>query len=313
MQDTDRFAPAHKTMSALIDQTIERMYALNVGVVGQGAGRHERPHKPLLLLAVLDLLDGGQAMPDRIPWGELLRERFSRYFDLVRQRDDRDTPENPFRYLASDGFWEIYRITPAGAVPHEGEILVRDSGTLFARLVDGVDLVVADANLRHRLRQALVARYFPDAATQLMVPLQAVSSEEDEEEPAEPGRNAGFRRKIIEVYDHQCAACGLRIKLPVHEACYVDAAHLIPFSESGNDHPTNGIALCKNHHWAMDRHLIAPTPAGVWKVSRVLIGHRSTGEAELVRLADHPVLPPSDDAYRPDPAAMQWRVERLIA
>jgi putative restriction endonuclease len=63
----------------------------------------------------------------------------------------------------------------------------------------------------------------------------------------------------------------------------------------------------------MDRHLIAPTPAGVWKVSRVLIGHRSTGEAELVRLADHPVLPPTDDAYRPDPAAMQWRVERLIA
>jgi putative restriction endonuclease len=93
----------------------------------------------------------------------------------------------------------------------------------------------------------------------------------------------------------------------------VDAAHLIPFAESGNDHPTNGIALCKNHHWAMDRHLIAPTPVGVWKVSRVLIGHRSTGEAELVRLADHPVLPPADEAYRPDPTAMQWRVERLIA
>jgi len=51
----------------------------------------------------------------------------------------------------------------------------------------------------------------------------------------------------------------------------------------------------------------------VWKVSRVLIGHRSTGEAELVRLADHPVLPPADEAYRPDPTAMQWRVERLIA
>jgi len=31
------------------------------------------------------------------------------------------------------------------------------------------------------------------------------------------------------------------------------ATHLIPFSESRNDHPTNGLALCKNHHWAMDR------------------------------------------------------------
>lgn len=300
-------------MSTLIDQTIERFYALNVGVVGHGTERHERPHKPLLLLAVLDMLDGGQATPGRIPWDAALREHFTRLFGIVRQKDDRDTPENPFRYLASDGFWEVYRTGPAGPLPHEGDVLVRDSGTLFARLVDGVDRIAADANLRHRLRQSLVARYFPHATKQIMEPALVLCSQDDEEESAEPGRNAGFRRKIIDIYDHQCAACGLRIKLPVHEACYVDAAHLIPFSESANDHPSNGIALCKNHHWAMDRHLIAPTPSGVWKVSRVLIGHRSTGEAELVRLADHPVLSPTDDAYRPDPAAMAWRVERLIA
>jgi putative restriction endonuclease len=48
-------------MSALIDQTIERMYPLNVGVVGHGPERHERPHKPLLLLAVLDMRGGGRA------------------------------------------------------------------------------------------------------------------------------------------------------------------------------------------------------------------------------------------------------------
>ena len=41
--------------------------------------------------------------------------------------------------------------------------------------------------------------------------------------------------------------------------------------------------------------------------------HRSTGEPELVCLADHPVLPPTDDAYRPGPAAMEWRGERLIS
>jgi len=44
-------------MNVLIDQSLERMYALNVGVVGHGPERHERPHKPLLLLAVLEMLD----------------------------------------------------------------------------------------------------------------------------------------------------------------------------------------------------------------------------------------------------------------
>jgi len=33
------------------------------------------------------------------------------------------------------------------------------------------------------------------------------------------------------------------------------AAHLIPFSASRNDHPTNGLALCKNHLGTMD-HVI---------------------------------------------------------
>jgi len=28
------------------------------------------------------------------------------------------------------------------------------------------------------------------------------------------------------------------------------------------DHPSNGIALCKNHHSAMDQYLIAPEPEG---------------------------------------------------
>jgi predicted restriction endonuclease len=74
-----------------------------------------------------------------------------------------------------------------------------------------------------------------------------------------------------EVYDYRCAACGIRVLLD-HVESLVEAAHLIPFSESRNDKPTNGMALCPNHHWAMDRHLIAPCPdskrrAGIWRVN----------------------------------------------
>jgi len=82
-----------------------------------------------------------------------------------------------------------------------------------------------------------------------------------DEAARQSGRNRAFRRKVLEIHDYQCAACGLRIKMPeVSDLTFVDAAHLIPFSESQNDHPNNGLALCKNHHWAMDRHLIAPAP-----------------------------------------------------
>jgi len=69
----------------------------------------------------------------------------------------------------------------------------------------------------------------------------------------------------------------------------------------------------KNHHWAMDRYLIAPGPDLRWHVASTLIPHRSTGEAELAQLAHHPVLPPHDLAFTPDQRALQWRMERLGA
>ena len=60
-------------------QAIERLSGLHVGVppLVEGAP-HERPHKPLLLLAVLDLIDEGLATPDRIPWSQELRDRFTK-------------------------------------------------------------------------------------------------------------------------------------------------------------------------------------------------------------------------------------------
>ena len=63
-----------------ISQAIEALYGLHVGVM-PGQERHERPHKPLLLLAALDLIASGQATPDRIPWWPELRSHFRLYFE----------------------------------------------------------------------------------------------------------------------------------------------------------------------------------------------------------------------------------------
>ena len=162
-----------------------------------------------------------------------------------------------------------------------------------------------------------MARYFTDAHQKLMgaaLPQEIYPPSRAAEDPPEFGRCPAFRRKILEVYDHQCAACGLRIKLPqTDDLTFVDAAHIIPFSVSRNDHPTNGLALCKNHHWAMDRCLIAPTPDRVWRVSLLIEPRRSSGEAELRALDGKPILLPHDEAFVPSQFALAWRAEMLIA
>jgi putative restriction endonuclease len=140
-------------------------------------------------------------------------------------------------------------------------------------------------------------------------PSPSPTVQEDEFHPT-PGRSAAFARIIREAYDYQCAACGLRIRLE-NDLTFIDAAHLIPFGQSFNDHPTNGIALCKNHHWAMDRHLLAPSTERIWKVATTLDPRRSPGEAEILALAGKALLLPRDEAYHPDPAALRWREERV--
>jgi putative restriction endonuclease len=308
------------------DDAVELLYGLHVGIVGKGSERHERPHKPLLLLAVLDLIAMGRATPDRILWCRSLRERFTAYFEVVRRRDDQDTPENPFFYLRQEGWWQPVRRTPAGAVPLESTPLVRDMAgeNVWASIGEGFAAWLVTPAHRLRMREAIVARYFPQARPALSLLFlenqfaeTIVEPEQRDEDDDRPGRSAGFRRIVLEAYDFQCAACGLRIRLPERDdLTFVDAAHLIPFRDAfhgANDHPTNGIALCKNHHWAMDRFLIAPSPEGRWQVSTVLDARRSAGEADLLALHQRRVLLPGDEAFHPSATGVEWRVQRLAA
>jgi putative restriction endonuclease len=64
-------------------------------------------------------------------------------------------------------------------------------------------------------------------------------------------RNGAFRKIVVSLYDQRCAFCGLRI-ISADGQDIVDGAHIKPFSEFRDDRFVNGLALCKNHHWAFD-------------------------------------------------------------
>jgi len=297
------------------DAAIERLYDLHPGTTPVEEGSpHERPHKPLLLLAALDLIDEGLATPVRIPWCRELRDRFSASFLLVHKHNDQDTPENPFFYLQTQGFWQAWIEEGNTRLKLQSTPLVRDMGRVFARFTDGFEHLAAIPATRNLLREALISRYFPlflssKLQSPIPDPLSLVA-----DEPLEFGRSPAFRRLILDIYDHQCAACGLRIRLASgNDVSFIDAAHLIPFSQSRNDHPTNGLALCKNHHWAMDRDILAPGPDLHWHVSKLIDPRRSNGERELADLAGKSVLLPKDPAFQPDEEGLRWRCERLSA
>lgn len=69
-------------------------------------------------------------------------------------------------------------------------------------------------------------------------------------------RDPQFQEKIKDAYNQTCAVCGSDRMTP-DERPEVEAAHIRPVSEDGKDIITNGIALCRLHHWAFDNDWIS--------------------------------------------------------
>src|SRR5882757_2224330 len=83
------------------------------------------PHKPLLLLVVLELAEQGM-LPDRdLPLSPELAFRFSTFWRIVaRRRKQGPDIRYPFHYLKTQGVW-----TPLGAdgLPSPGRLYTRSA------------------------------------------------------------------------------------------------------------------------------------------------------------------------------------------
>ena len=87
-------------MKAEWDNWLERLYNLRRGK----SGSHERPHKPVLLLSIIDLLDHGLIDRNEVPLSEELVRAFRSYFDIVRQGDDQPSIQNPSTFFRAMAF-----------------------------------------------------------------------------------------------------------------------------------------------------------------------------------------------------------------
>lgn len=64
-----------------------------------------------------------------------------------------------------------------------------------------------------------------------------------------------FRERVLRAYQEQCAICRL------HHHELLEAAHILPDNHpQGEPTINNGIALCKIHHAAYDRHILGIRP-----------------------------------------------------
>jgi putative restriction endonuclease len=294
-----------------------------------------------MLLALIDMARAGEFSINEIRYSPELLERYAAYFSAVAGPTDHPNPYFPFFHLAgklrdqSGSFWHLVPIAGReGAL--QGLATVRSHRNItenvaHAKVDEALFELLQNPTAQAELSETL-ARQLTRGHSELssmmahICTLERVSDYErqlrsqinshatlvqieSKDLPVTAVRDPAFRRVVVQAYDYRCSATGLRILLP-DGSVMVEAAHLVPFSESRNDNPRNGMALTPNMHWALDRNLIAPTPDFKWKVSTQL-DDRVPDFQELTRLEGKPLFLPADRSLWPAREGLEWRVTSL--
>ena len=91
--------------------------------------------------------------------------------------------------------------------------------------------------------------------------------------------------------------CGIRMLTPEGHTI-VEAAHIVPWNESHDDLPTNGMALCRLCHWSFDEGLMS-----VGKKYEVMVSRRVQTEQNLpghiLTLRDRSIFTPEEEKFWP--------------
>jgi putative restriction endonuclease len=291
------------------------------------------PHKICMLLAMLDLARSGGVTNNRIYFAPPLLERYYRFFEAVQRPGDHPNPYFPFFHLAGKlrggepSFWHLEplpgRETVLASLRTVGGASDITTNVAYASLDVELFELLNSSQAIEALGEAISKQWFDRGLSDLHAVvarsseisryeqhlLEGTVVEAREAAPPAYVRNPAFRRVVTQLYDYRCAATGVRLLLPTGEAM-VEAAHIHPFAETGDDDPRNGLALTPNMHWAMDRNLIAPGPDLKWHVSSTLDA-RVLDYGMLLDLKDKPLFLPREARMSPKEDVLAWRMDRL--
>ena len=276
------------------------------------------PHKPILLLAVIDLVARGVITSPLIDvTGDLveLNELFNLYWRRIIPVTQISSIAFPFSRLHNEPFWELVpqpgkKIT-AATINNISSVSQLRAVAHGARMDEDLFHYLQQAGARNALREVLLSTSLSEGARaaleeQAVINAEAYSYSLElvqkahlplvQEILTEVGyrpavRAQGFRRIVISTYEHRCAMCGVRIVTPEGHTV-VDAAHIIPWSRNQNDDIRNGMALCKLCHWAFDEGMMGVSENFEIITSRQ-IGITPNVPGFLLTLSGRAIIPPA--------------------
>ncbi|OJV53117.1 MAG: hypothetical protein BGO31_05020 [Bacteroidetes bacterium 43-16] len=292
------------------------------------------PHKPVLLLTLIELIDRGIVLKNRFEVNVDLVGLFQENWRLLVPTAHQPDFTQPFYYLQSEkvsgqSFWTLY--------PHPGlqinapikSVQALSHTVAFGAFRDELFLHLAEVENRTIARAAILSTYFEKEQAgyyqhkqindgfyqevqslvlndpQVRYKHLSFVTEEDVFV-----RSGLFKRYIPRLYKDTCAMTGMRMRTTFRYN-FIDACHIIPFAVTHDDKVSNGIALCPNLHRAFDRGLVS-----IDEHYRVLVSsHINEDKAHpysLNNLQGRPIFLPTESQYQPAQENLEWHRKEVF-
>ena len=279
------------------------------------------PHKPLLLISIIELIEKGLVWNNRVYVNTDLVGAFQENWRLLVNTLHQPDFTQPFYYLQSEKtngkqFWFLQPKlgcqinAPIKSVNRLAEVL--DYGyfdnEFFQLLTDPVSkniikTLLLDTYFLETKNNFLVSKekglgYIHDLQDYILNEPEAkylhikIETEEDVFV-----RGGLFKKLVPKVYDSTCCFTGMRLE-STYGYNFIDACHIVPFSQTHDDKINNGIALCPNLHRAFDRGLVS-----IDKEYQILISSQITENTDhpygLAKLKGTKIKLPFDNRHYP--------------
>ena len=154
-------------------------------------------------------------------------------------------------------------VTGGGPIPETGEHIVSDLQRVVSQSASDFGIVYYDGStdVLLPLSEAMTASPDPPVAVEAVDPDEVEIRRRTVKEwkrwaNARGSASARFRHAVRVAYNATCVVCGIHLPATRYNNPGVDAAHILPWADYDLDQVSNGLCLCRQHHWAFDEGLI---------------------------------------------------------
>ncbi|CAN5597807.1 HNH endonuclease [soil metagenome] len=318
-------------LSSVINKYCTAFFSLKRGSTKFGMA----PHKPVLLMALIEMVEKGILTSNRIKVDVELVAAFQNVWELLVFTPHQADFTQPFYYLQSDKagkdpFWRLVPKLGNSINAHIKSVNTLQKVLDYGYFADALYNLLQDPVSREILKQVLLETYFQDTKARYyesktkgrktyvqdlvnyilnepVVPVKRIKVGLEEEAYV---RNGLFKKLVPKDYQSTCSFTGMKLT-STYGFNFVDACHIIPFSVSKDDRISNGLSLCPNLHRAFDRGIVSVDANYRILVSNQLVENENHPYS-LDKLRGQQIHLPVELKYYPASENLKWHREKVF-